>query len=358
MAANNDKYWFALIQKTQRGEKWTKDDEKFYINNVATVDVARLQELATKARAKGEDGNVMPLSPDETTELLTLMGQQNLTSDGARAMYLKKAEDIAKTDLGNKIASVLNTTLAAGDIISSTKQINEARRLARQSRRPSAPPALTRDPELQNAIAQAQQGNYDAARALEPAKLAIFDTYLSDIANAQTASTGQAGAFGALGQVASSRRNRGNINLAPIGDSITARNQSRLDNLLAMRLGENQAIQQSQAQNYAPDLRQYQLEQESIGGLGATGRQNMRQSLLNLGSQVPGMIANQAISSRYNKMMANLGIYGKDIQDMGAQAYADTNNNWNNAQSIDPVTGEPVMQGRYPEGWGLVEGGY
>ena len=127
-----------------------------------------------------------------------------------------------------------------------------------------------------------------------------MDQYLSDLNQAKVASAGQAGTYGALAQVASQRRGRGAQALAPIIDDIKAREQGRLDNLTGMKIGENQAIQQSNAQYYPNDLYQYQLEQQAAGQLGSQGRSNLFQSLANFGNDAVPVAANFATKRRFD----------------------------------------------------------
>lgn len=323
----NEKY-FAIIQKIINGQEPTPEEYKIFIEYLPKIDEKKLKELTEKSQFKNPDGSVLKMTPEETTKLLTLISQKAMSSPEAKEVYLSHAEKIAKTEFGSKIATVLNTTLGIGDVLSANKQVKEARKLARQSRRPNAPAPLTKDPQLQHALSEAQQGSFDSYRKLAPAKQAILDQYLSDLNTAATASTGQAGTYGALGQVASTRRGRNELSLAPVLDSIKAREESRYDNLLAMNLGENQAIQQSVAQNYPHDLNQYQMEQQAIGNLGSQGRQNFRQSLTNLGQQATQGLSDFAAKRKFAKLRANLANF-PGAYDARVEAERDVNNAWN-----------------------------
>lgn len=343
MAANNDQKWFDIFRKIRSNQEPTEAELKFYIENLPSVDEARLKELVDKQNST-EDGKKMPLSQTEATELLTLMGQKALTLPSTKQLYLDKAKEIEKTNLGNKIAQGVSLALAGADIVSSTQQVKTARQLARQSRRPQQAAPLTQDPLLKQAIFEAQQGQFDTAKRLAPAQLAILDQYLSDINQARTASTGQAGTYGSLAQVASTRRGRNLQQLTPMADDIRAREQGRLDNLLQMRLGENQAIQQSQAQYYPTDVNAYLQEQQAIGQLGATGQQNLRGSLANLGGQIVQPVADAATRRKYDRLRALLP---ENAYNYRLEAENNVSNAWNggdafNRMQIDPTTGQPI----------------
>ena len=328
-----DEKYYAIIQKVLNGEEPTAEEYKTFIEFLPKIDDSKLAELQAKSKLKNPDGSVLTLSPEETTQLFTLMSQKAMSSPSAKAAYLKQAENIAKSNIGNKITNVLNTAIATGDIIASTNQVKQARKLARQSRRPERAPALTRDPLLKQALFEAQQGNFDAAKRLAPAQQEILNNYLSDLNVAKTASTGQAGTYGALGQVASTRRARASQGLVPLADEVTRANQSRLDNLLQMRLGENQAIQQSQAANYPTDMLNYRAEQEAIGALGSQGRENLRQSAINFGQQLPETISSIATKRRFDRLRANLGAH-PDVVPVAEKALTDNINSWNRPQPL------------------------
>ena len=331
MAKQNNQRWYALMQKTIDGKELSKEEAEYFFKNLPKLDDARFQELAKKL----ETEKLLPQG--EASELLTIMAQKAAVAN--KDAYFDNAEEISKTNLGNKISGVLNTAIAAGDIVASAQQISKSRNLARQSRRPSRPAPLTADPLLSQAIVEAQQGKFDAARRLAPAQLAILDQYMSDINQARTASTGQAGTYGALAQVASTRRGRGAQQLAPMMDDIIARQDERKDNLLRLKLNENQAIQQSQAQFYPTELEQYRAEQAAIANLGAQGRENLRQGIANFGSQIVDPIAQAATKRRFDRLRATMGQY-PEAADIRIKAETDLNNTYNGVP--------PMLEQAYP----------
>ncbi len=306
----NERY-AKILRDIQSGKGLSKADQDFFINYTQKVDTAALEKIKNKEGWTDEDvntyiGEALKLSstPENKEKLLEL------------------AEKSEKGQLAATITSALNTGLAAFDLTQSNKQIKASDRALRRLRRPSAPAPLTADPKLEQALAEAQQGTFDAYRRLAPAQQQILDSYLSDLDSARTASTGQAGTYGALSQVASTRRGRRGQELVPLLDDVRAREQARYDGLLGMKLGENQAIQNSQAQNYPYDLYQYNNELQMAGDLGATGRSNFRTALTNLGSQVPSAVSDQIVSRRFDNIREQALASGvsEDVADLAVEA--------------------------------------
>jgi hypothetical protein len=58
---------------------------------------------------------------------------------------------------------------------------------------------------------------------------------------------------------------------------------------------------ENQANLYNQDLGQYQLDQQAAAHLGATGRENLRNSLYNIAGQAGTFIGNKYAQSRYKK---------------------------------------------------------
>ena len=278
-------------------EKLSKEDLDFFTQAMPTVDESAMTKLSVDsspeevAAALQAAATALVSSPEHRDKLMTLYNT-------------KQAGKIAGT-----VRGVLNTVLAAGDIGASQRQINESRQAMRNLRRPQRPLPLAAEPALKQAMNSAQAGTFDAARRIAPAQQALLDNYLSDINNVRTASTGQAGNFGAGAQVASLRRSRGSMGLAPIMDDIRAREQSRYDQLLGLKLGENQAIQQSAAQYYPTELQGYYNELGSAAQLGGTGRENLRAGYANLASGIPDAIAQAALNKRM-RAYRQMGIQG------------------------------------------------
>ena len=283
------KRFFRIVDNITKGKNPSTDDLTFFAQYAPQIDEQMIADF------QAQDG-----SATSDYSGAVEMAKKAYASPEGKAAIIDQAEKAATQAATEKGVSAANIALDLTGLAASLGQIKAGDRAAATSRRPNRPVGLTADPLLQQQIADAQQGTLDAARRVAPAQQAIMDQYLSDLNQAEVASAGQAGTYGALAQVASQRRGRGAQQLAPIIDDIRAREQGRLDNLTAMKLNENQAIQQSNAQFYPTDMNQYQMEQQAAAQLGSQGRSNLFQSLANFGSDVVPVAANYATKRRFD----------------------------------------------------------
>lgn len=295
------KRYVSILAKIRSNELPSKEDLTFFAEYTPDTDSESFKE---ELKSMGMTG-------DEATNAIARSVEIGLANPDTKNLYLAHAEKLKKGKIAKDARNILNTALATGDVITSAQQIREGNRAARRSQRPQRPAPLTEEPLLNQAIQEASQGNFDIARRLAPAQQAIVDQYLSDMNTAKVASTGQAGTFGALGQVASMRRGRGAQQLGAMANQIDMENRRRQDQLLGMKMDQNQAIQQSQAQYYPTDLQQYSLDQQMAADLGATGRANMRGAVTNLAQGVPDAVANM----RRQRIEAAMAPYGQDMVD-------------------------------------------
>jgi hypothetical protein len=180
--------------------------------------------------------------------------------------------------------------LAGVDLATSLSQIRQSNDAVRALQKPSMPSPNVLDPALNNAISQAQQGNMDALRALEPAKAEIAQQRLMDLQTARSVSGGQAGAYGANATAATLRANRAAAGLVPMADTIRARQQQRLDNLIGVRQNVRQQEFQNRFGVARENMAQYQQDAAAAAALGQTGRQNLRMTL----GQLPEMLTRTA----------------------------------------------------------------
>ncbi len=334
---NEYKKYLQLLKKLKERNKILSNDElKFIIKFEQDVDQGLLDKKLSGPEwdklSESERGELQRAQAHEATKLF-------LQDPSYKQHIIDLNEEAAKGRLTEQITTGLNIALAGSDVVSAIGQTQQAKGAARRSLKPQRPAPLTESPELKYAIEQAQQGNMDAVRALAPAQLAILDNYLSDLNQAKTASTGQAGTYGALGQLASNRRNRANVELAPMYDSVVARNQGRLDNLLGMKLAENQAIQQSQAAFYPTDINQYQYDQTAANNNMVAGQQNLRGSLTELGKFLPKLVAESATKKRYDDIFNSMSSY-PEFQDLAARTSVDNqirHNQWDRPSWYEQV---------------------
>lgn len=235
------KKYLSLYNRANSGDKLSQAEWKFFIEFSHQPDPETVAELQ---KTKPFEGKTV----DETLAMMqdSLVG--TLSAPENKKAVLELSEKAEQGKLSDKIGAALNIALVGTDIATSLGQIKAADRQLQKTTRPTKPSPLTEDPLLQQALSDAQRGNYDSVRALAPAQLAILDSYLGDLNNAEVASGGQAGTYGALAQVAATRRGKRSLELAPIVDNIQRENLQRYDQLLGHKLSENQAIQQSQAQ--------------------------------------------------------------------------------------------------------------
>lgn len=181
--------------------------------------------------------------------------------------------------------------LAGGDVMSSLSQIQSSKNAIRDLKRPSMPSIPGMDPMLDNAIRNAELGTMDAARAAAPAMQQLQDQYGQDMALAKSVGGGQASTVGALGQIAAMRRARGAANLVPLVDSVRAREQGRVDNLMQMRLNQRQQNYYNRVRQAQLNLDQYNQDVDVVGKLGSAARTNLRNSAQALLNQAPRVMA-------------------------------------------------------------------
>lgn len=265
------------------------------------------------------DGVEQQVSADQ---LENVLGEFATTSSGQKALSQvatnKKLGELS--DLAGQI-----TTMAGqvSDISNSKKQIEAAKEGLRSLKKPQAPGVSPTDPALDREIYGAQQGTLDQSRLAGAARAGFDETYNRDIAQARQASTGQAGAYGAMGQLASGRRNRAEIGLAPQMDTIRRGEQARTGQLLRDREGQAARRFRNREGLYNTGLGQYNLESRAAGGLMSTGMTNRRnawrglgQNAANLPRSLSGMVnfGNQEAGAPQSPKMEDFNLM--DYEDM------------------------------------------
>jgi hypothetical protein len=341
------KRFMALAYRLQAGGRPLDDEElEFFAGHLPQVNNERLIEIEAEVSRLRAEGKL----PDKTLngEMMVLNAQKLLQSPENRTRLLELSRKADAAGRTSKIAEGVNLLLAGADILQSNKQIKAAERASAKSKRPTRP-VSQRDLMLQQALRGAELGTMNSERAIAPVRAEIQDQYLTDMSNAQTASAGQSGAYGAYAQLASDRRNRAAMNLAPIADQVRSREQQRYDNLLQARANEGQQVFQNNAQFYPYDLQQYNLDQQAAGQLGAQGRMNLRNSYGNLGNIAANSIGNRTIQRKYKKLDSKqiqdkyrklydqIGMYSSDAADIAVKG----------AQYLEEQTGfDPDLDSR------------
>jgi hypothetical protein len=297
------KRFFATADKIRKGLEVSDDDLGFYLSFAPEIDETKIQDyLKADKNATREQAEAAVIEA----------GRSLQSSPVYKEQMVKLATDRKGAAVSEKISTGINLILAGTDIANSINQIRASNQGSSRAKKPGRPAIPQRDQYLQQALRSAEEGTFDAARALAPAQAQITDQYQQDIADAKTASTGQAGAYGAYRQLAANRRNRAALNLAPIADDIRAREQARYDNLLGMRQAETQRMFDNSAQSYGQDLDQYNTEQQAAASLGSMGRQNLRGSLYNLGNQIGPAVGNYYSRRKYSRLRNQASAAGLD----------------------------------------------
>lgn len=320
--------YLRILRALRAGKDVSKADISYFAGYQQDFDETTYDKL--KAKMATEDGLKNLTDADFDTFLNE--ARKMLTTDKYKEDVLDLAKQAEQGKLAQNITTGLNTLLAAGDIMVSGRQIAQANKLGKQATRPSRPSPLQRDQLLSQALSGAAVT--DPSRALAPAKLAIQDQYLTDLDTAKTASTGQAGAYGAYAQVAADRRDKANLGLVPIADQVRRQNEARYDNLLAMRLGENRAINASESQFYPQDMYQYGLDRQAAAELGQIGRSNLRSSLTGLAAQIPGTLSRYAANRKYEDIYNQMSSYGARNAQIASDAFRDNDTTWGLPTSI------------------------
>lgn len=328
--------YLKILRDIRAGKAPSKGDLKFFSTFTYDVDEKALEELKNSPEFKD-------LPADQVSQAMQDSFLLAVQQPEYREDMIDIAKENTKTELGKNIAAGLNLALGATDVLNSASQVRAANRAARRLQRPSRPAALTADPLLGAALEDARDQTGEVSRALAPAQMGLLDNYLSDLNVAKSVSGGQAGTYGALSQVASNRRNRGAVELAPIADQVARRGEMRYDQLLAQKLQENQAIQQSQAQYYPTDVYQYGQDAESVASLGATGRQNLRDSIGATAGFLPEIAANLGARKRFRDIYNSGSAYGPNNAKIMADA--DYNLRYGNA--------DPSIQSQYEDVYGI-----
>lgn len=338
------KYTKIAFKLKQDPTSVSNDDLEFFYSYTPEIDESRLDEINKEIeslKGKGE-----PVDPSLTAEGLLLSTQQILSSPDFKERTLKLAQDAQSNKTFNKISEGLNLLLAGSDVANSINQIAQSKQMASKNKRPSAPAIPQRDQYLQQALRQAQDGNYGVSQTLAPVQAEIADQYRADLQNAKTASTGQAGAFGSYAQLAANRRSRAALNLAPIANDVRMQNQQVYNDLLGKRQQETQNIFENSMASYPYDLQQYQLDQSAAAHLNQTGNENLRQSLTNLGTAVANPVAEMLAKRRYDRIRSKFDMYGQG--DLAAKAN----------RTLDENSGYRPAIGRYnnPQAWEMMHG--
>jgi len=153
-------------------------------------------------------------------------------------------------------------------------QIRTANSAARQTAMPQPPQTPWLNPQLTEAIYNAQRQAGDISYAIDPAKQQIQQAYTQALGQAQSVTGGQASNYQALANLANQQRMQAAVNLVPIGQQARMENQGVSNQLLGQRIQEQQNQFNNQLYSYQPHYEQFNNKQQAIGALGSQGRTN------------------------------------------------------------------------------------
>lgn len=254
-----------------------------------TLSSAEQDKLLRAANYLKRGGNFGMASADEISNIfnIALQGASNKES------FLDRLERRQKRgELAEELSSGFNVIKDLAGLTASMGQIRQSNRTLRGLSRPGMPTPPSEDPQLQQAIYQASQGTMNAANQVQPVIEGLNQQYAQDLGLARDISGGQSSTYGALGQLASLRRTRGLNEAAPIIDNIRAREQARLDDLLARRQGFRQQDFQNRLGLSEMALNQYNKEASAAGLQGQIGRENLFSTYGNLADDLSVLGAN------------------------------------------------------------------
>lgn len=237
--------------------------------------------------------------------------------------------------------------LAGADIATSLSQIQNSNKAIKNLVKPTLPNPDVLDPAVNSAIADAQRGNLDALRALEPAKAEIAQQRLADMQTAKSVSGGQAGAYGSLATAAGLRANRAALSLPGIQDSIRARQQQRADSLIGLRQGVRQNEFNNRLGIADRNLEQYTADLSAASSLGQAGRTNLHNTLGQLPNTITRAVggAMPVGNTTYDQVQGRIPVNGPS--DLYSQYKLTLENSL--AKRINDIQARKAIQFRSPQ---------
>lgn len=177
--------------------------------------------------------------------------------------------------LQGKIATGLQVLADLGMTAASLNQISVANQAYKGLQKPELAAVSGYNPQLTQALYEAQRGVVNPNAVLDPAKQQIQQGYANALQNNQMASGGQAGSLQAMNQVANLQRMQASLGLAPLAQDIKMQNQGNYNQLQSMRLGETQNMFQNRAGNTDAAWDRYRFGAQAAGMAGSSGRTNL-----------------------------------------------------------------------------------
>jgi hypothetical protein len=193
---------------------------------------------------------------------------------------------IKRGEVTERFSAGYNTLLNLAQVGTSAAQIARSNDQLGGLQRPAMPTPPSEDRALGRSIYEAQQGTFDTARAAQAASNKIINQRLAADEAVRQVSRGQGAQYQAGRQANSLAAMAAMGELTPMIDAIRAREQARLDELLAMRQQNRQMDFRNRLNLYDRGIENYMNDYQMAAELGATGRQNLYSSLGSLGSNL------------------------------------------------------------------------
>lgn len=197
----------------------------------------------------------------------------------------------------------------------SLNQLSKSKELGRNVVPPSLPTSLQANPQLSQALYDAQRGVASQANVLAPAQQEIQSAYNAQLEAARQGSGGQAGAFNAMANLANVQRMQAANQLVPMAQQVKLQNQDVYNNLLAQKQREREAINQSQMGVAGMAFDQYGQDAAAVAGMRGNALGNVAQSLGTIGQAASNLTPyfvgmddeSKAYAERtYNNVASNL----------------------------------------------------
>lgn len=258
------------------------------INNDKGDDISEKEaDIAVAALSAPNADKIREMLGFPDLESLNASITESLHNAGNGENYFQTLRDrIKRGEVASELASGFGALNDMTEALVGTGQIRASRKTLDALSRPQLPEIPKRDEKLSKAISDAQAGTFDTARQLQPMRETIERGYGADLQTARSVAGGQAGAYGALGQTAAIRRNQALSGMAPMIDSIRAREQARLDNLLGMRQDENQRNFGNRMYQYNQSNSNYDVDRAYAEDRLAAGQSNLFGGLRNFGNNL------------------------------------------------------------------------
>jgi len=312
MGKDKDKSLKELLQSKRNSADYTLTAEEFDTLIEALGDSEKQAKVAKQLGLNSTD--------DLLASIQGILGQ----ASNSENYFARLEKKMKRGEIAEELSAGLGVAKDLFQLGVGARQISESNRTLRGLKRPALPGLPSKDRTLSNAISEAQRGTMDAARAVEPARQGIERGFGTDLAAARGAVGGQSGAYGSLAQTAALRRNRAFGEIAPMIDSIRAREQGRLDQLLGQRLDQRQQDFRNRFNLYDEANQNYVQDAGAAAELGLAGRENLYGAVGNLSGSLAnlGGVAYQNPRFR-NKFKLNNGRTGiKEVDDFQDVVYS------------------------------------